>query len=417
MGFTFIHAADIHLDSPLKGLEKYEGAPLEQIRTAPRKAFVNLIDVAIERKVDFLVLAGDIYDGDWRDFNTGLFFAQQMNRLHQHGISVYLIKGNHDAASKMTRNLKLPPNVKEFSVKKAETYIIEELQVALHGQGFASREVMDNLALLYPNRVQGHFNIGVLHTSGTGSADSEHDTYAPCTITDMKSKEYDYWALGHIHKREFLSEMDPVILFPGNIQGRHIKESGDKGCTFVQVEDGKIVEMEHISLDVLRWALCEIDVSYTEEFDDVYEQVRDSLRTIYLENEQKMLVVRVVLQGATDLCGALLTAQDEVINNIRSISYEIAPEEIWIEKVKIHTKPLIDLKELKKGNTPESAVLHYIDSVSDELMKELVQEFQDLNRQLPLELKEKLGISTSQVTERLEDVENVIVHHLQKGGK
>ena len=162
--FRFLHAADIHLDSPLKGLTGHEGHMAERIRSAPRAAFVQLIERAIDEKVDFLIIAGDLYDGTWRDYKTGLFFAEQMGMLNQVGIPVFLGYGNHDAESQLTRPLVLPDNIEVFSGRRPETFQIETLNVALHGQSFRQRDVTDNLVPAYPAPLQGMFNIGVLHT-------------------------------------------------------------------------------------------------------------------------------------------------------------------------------------------------------------------------------------------------------------
>ena len=247
----FIHASDIHLDSPLRGLERYDGAPVEQIRQTTRMAMRNLVRAAIEEKVDFVMIAGDLYDGDWRDFNTGLFLLQQMSELRSADIRVFIVSGNHDAASQITRSLRMPKNVHLFPTDAPDTVILGELGVAIHGQGFAKEAVTANLAQGYPQAQAGLFNIGLLHTSVTGR--DGHEPYAPCSLADLLAKGYDYWALGHVHTREVLHEHDPWIVFPGNIQGRHIRETGAKGCMVVTVEDGEVVEATHRNLDVLRW--------------------------------------------------------------------------------------------------------------------------------------------------------------------
>lgn len=146
MDFTFLHAADVHLDSPLLGLERYEGAPVEYVRGAARRAFQNLVQLALDEEADFLLIAGDLYDGDWRDSNTGLFFASQAARLKEAGIGVYLIRGNHDAASQITCQLRLPENVFDFSTREPETKVDDDLGVAIHGQGFHTQAVLDDLS-------------------------------------------------------------------------------------------------------------------------------------------------------------------------------------------------------------------------------------------------------------------------------
>jgi exonuclease SbcD len=146
----FVHAADLHLDSPLAGLSKYEGAPVEQIRGATRRALENLVKLCLTEQVKLLLIAGDLYDGDWRDYSTGLFFAKQMATLRAANVRVVWIRGNHDAASKLTAHLNLPDNVRELSHKKPDSFVLEDLGVAVHGQGFDTREVTTDLSLRYP---------------------------------------------------------------------------------------------------------------------------------------------------------------------------------------------------------------------------------------------------------------------------
>ena len=244
----FLHASDLHIDSPLRGLDRYEGAPVERLRTATRGALERLVDTALNERVDFVLLAGDIYDSDWQDFHTGLFFREQMVRLDRAGIRVFIVQGNHDAQGVITRQLTLPQNVTTFSSRTAETHRIEEIAVAVHGRSFPNRAVDEDLVPSYPAPVPGLLNIGMLHTSLTGRVG--HDTYAPTDVATLSSKGYDYWALGHVHAREVVSEQ-PRIVFPGNLQGRKASETGPKGCELVTVEAGQ-VGSEFVPLDVVR---------------------------------------------------------------------------------------------------------------------------------------------------------------------
>jgi DNA repair exonuclease SbcCD nuclease subunit len=257
--FRFIHAADPHLDSPLRGLEAHEGAPVETLRGATRKAFENLVNLAIDEAVNFVVIAGDLYDGDWKDYSTGLFFRGQMVKLQAKGIPVYLIAGNHDAASVISKKLTLPENVHVFSTRTAETMEVPGLAAVIHGRGFPHRAVPENLAVDYPAAVPGKFNLGLLHTSLTGRPD--HDTYAPCSEQDLRNKGYAYWALGHIHQPEVISE-DPWIVFAGNCQGRHARETGPRGCRLVTVKDSlEVASAEWRDLDVVRWQSVEVPLA------------------------------------------------------------------------------------------------------------------------------------------------------------
>ncbi|MCI5157684.1 MAG: DNA repair exonuclease, partial [Candidatus Electrothrix sp. AUS1_2] len=255
--FKFIHAADIHLDSPLRGLSRYESAPADSIRAACRRAFENLVDLAIEEEAAFVLLAGDLYDGDWKDYSTGIFLSKQMGRLGRHNIRVFAVSGNHDAANRMTKSLDSPSNMTIFSARKAETVALEDLGVVIHGRSFPTRHVDENLVAGFCTAEKGLFNIGLLHTSLDGRED--HADYAPCSLDDLRSKDYQYWALGHIHRHEIIRK-EPYIIFPGCIQGRNIRETGAKGCVLVSVDDGSVAEIERMPLDVLRWSLCDIDL-------------------------------------------------------------------------------------------------------------------------------------------------------------
>jgi DNA repair exonuclease SbcCD nuclease subunit len=179
-------------------------------------AFRNLIDTALEEHVAFVLIAGDLYDGDWPDWRTGLFFIEQVGRLAGAGIPLIMVAGNHDAASVITRNLRLPEHVTLLPYDQSGRIVLQDYGVAIHGRSFATRAVTEDLSRNCPDPVPGLFNIGLLHTSLTGRPG--HDNYAPTTPDTLTLKGYDYWALGHVHAREVVQE-EPWIVFPGNLQG------------------------------------------------------------------------------------------------------------------------------------------------------------------------------------------------------
>ena len=335
--FRFLHAADIHLDSPLHGLARYEGVPVDDVRSATRSAFDNLIHFACDQAVDFVVIAGDLFDGDWKDMGTGLYFARAMGKLAAADIHVFLLAGNHDAASVLTKQLPWPPNVHQFASRRAETHVIESLNVAIHGQSFANAAVTDNLAAAYPEAVPHHFNIGLLHTALAGHAN--HYPYAPCSIDDLLAKRYDYWALGHVHDHVVHSEQ-PHIVFPGNLQGRHIRETGPKGAVLVDVEDGIVTELSHIPLDVMRWARLEVDCGSATSLDEVNAVIRTTLGRHHAElADGRPMIARVVLVGQTSLAGLLHDSGATRRNDVRALAAAISPE-LWIEKVQLEvTEP------------------------------------------------------------------------------
>lgn len=330
--FRFLHVADIHLDSPLTGLARYEGLPAEDVRAATRAAFDNMIGFAIRAAVDFVVVAGDLFDGDWRDMGTGLHFARQMGRLEKAALPVYLLQGNHDAGSVVTKSLPWPANVHRFGNRSAQTFRIDALGVSLHGWSFAHQAAPDNLAIRYPEAEAGMFNIGVLHTSLSGRPG--HASYAPCEIADLRSKGYDYWALGHVHAFERVCE-DPPIVFPGNVQGRNIRETGAKGGVLVEVDDGEVTRIEPVHFDVLRWARVAVDCTGCETVDAVQERMREGLAsTKASEPSDRGIVARVVLEGTTPLADALSDRQAQLRDDARAHAGAIAPD-LWIEKLQV----------------------------------------------------------------------------------
>ncbi|HMP78470.1 MAG TPA: DNA repair exonuclease [Pirellulaceae bacterium] len=361
--FRFIHAADIHLDSPLKGLEKYEGAPVDEIREATRRALENLVALAIDRAVHFVLIAGDVYDGNWRDHNTGLFFVNQMHRLREASIPVVMISGNHDAANRMTHSLRLPDNVERLDHAQASTSQsrrLAELGVALHGQSYAKSAVFENLAQSYPATQPGLFNIGLLHTSLDGA--EGHEPYAPCTLDHLRQKEYDYWALGHVHTRRICSE-EPPIVFPGNIQGRHIRESGAKGCFLVTVDDRGRCELEFSPLDVIRWDTCVVDVSQAQRSDDVIDLFSAELERLITTHDGLPLAVRVEVTGATEVHHALLADAVQWTNEMRGAALAHRRTQVWIEQVKWRTSPARKRQADLDHTGPLGTLLSYVEEL------------------------------------------------------
>jgi DNA repair protein SbcD/Mre11 len=385
--FKFIHAADLHIDSPLTGLDNYEGAPVDEIRGATRRALENLVILAIEEKVAFVLLAGDIYDGDWPDFNTGLFFVKQMAILQNEGIKVYMVAGNHDAENKMTKNLPMPENVYIFPSKKAETVLIDEFELAIHGQSFATGSTTENLATNFPDLKNNYFNIGLLHTSVDGR--EGHDDYSPCTMNHLIDKGYDYWALGHIHKREVLNK-EPLIIFPGNTQGRSVKETGQKGCTLITVQSGDIKAAVHHNIDVLRWERCEVNVSGVENTEEIMDLLKQSLDKFVMENPECTLAIRIVVIGETITHYKIHRDTDNFVNECRAQAISSFGEKIWVEKVKIETSPPAVTDSNVEGRDLIRGILKRIEDITsdDDELDKIIKQFAEFKRKLPSEINQ-----------------------------
>jgi len=386
--FTFLHAADIHLDSPLTGLSQHEEAPTETIRVATRTALTRLVDLAISEQVDFVLIAGDLYDGDWKDFGTGISFNNEMRRLEANQISVYLIYGNHDAASRVTKSLKLQPNVHVFPTREPGTFQHATLPVSLHGQGFATQSVTENLAESYPEPKENHYNIGLLHTN-LGDREG-HGNYAPSSLPQLVSHGYDYWALGHIHIREIHHE-HPHVVYPGNTQGRHVKETGAKGCYVVSVNDElETSSCEFFALDSVRWQNLPVECSVLESEDELLEAIRDQLSDSLREADGRLLAVRLTLTGNTQLHELLHADHSRLRAECQSIALDIDAELIWIEDLRLKTRTLINPEELAKQDDLTAFVLEALNAFDPNALPAPVE---TLMKKLPSEASRALQAS------------------------
>jgi len=415
----FIHAADAHIDSPLKGLEVHDGAPVDVLRGATRRAFENLIQLAIDEHIDFLVIAGDLYDGDWKDYSTGLFFRRQMARLDEQGIPVYLIAGNHDAASVISKKLSLPENVHVFSTRAAESVEVVGHPVVIHGRGFPNRAVPENLVLEYPASVPNKFNIGLLHTSLTGR--TGHDTYAPCSETELRQKGYGYWALGHIHQPEIMSQgPDSWIVFAGNCQGRDAREVGPHGCWMVTVNDSLEVDnVEWQELDVVRWQVLEINLTGVTAEAEVLGHVTKAMVSAIREAAGRLVAARIVFTGATPLHGSLHREMHRWQAELLGRAQDQGEEAIWIERIKVATSPVYDLAQLAERDALTKIVLQTLEQARIE-PGNLPDEIKEMLDILPPEVRCEVEFDweESQRLTTMEDVQAIILEALgTKGGQ
>jgi DNA repair protein SbcD/Mre11 len=377
----FLHAADLHIDSPLQGLERLEGAPFDEIRRAPREAFRRLVDLALKERVDFVILAGDVFDGRWKDVSTGLFFVAELKRLAPIPVSVAL--GNHDAMSSLTSRLPWPSHVLRFDSARPETFELPNEGVALHGQSFANRVVTEDLAAGYPPARSGLLNIGVLHTALGGYPG--HESYAPTTLAVLRAKGYDAWCLGHVHQRQVLSR-DPLVLYPGNIQGRHINECGERGCYLIDDDSGLLRETFH-ALDSLRWERIEIDATRMVSYDEVLAAAGARIAVLAEEHGERRLCLRVSLLGATSADAELRTA--EANSDLRAELTAVARREgAWIESVRLRTTPSRSSAEIRsRGDLIGDLFSAFNQARSDQsLRSRLSDELRALQAKIPTEV-------------------------------
>jgi len=372
--FKFVHAADLHLDSPLKNLRLKEAQTADEIARATRSAFVGLIDLCLERQVDFLLLSGDIYDGDWSSMSVGIFFVEQLARLKSAGISVYIIQGNHDAESRISKDFRglVGDRGHFFDSEKASSVSVPGLNVTIHGQSFAQPAVTDNLAKHYPAPKSGAYNIGMLHTALEGG--NRHAPYAPCTVSELVAKGYDYWALGHVHDAAVLHTV-PHVVFSGVLQGRSIREQGPKGAYLCTVEDGVLAEHEFVELSTVRWVQVEISV----QTDWSLNQTLDALKQVIEHEFQAAQGTPIALR--IEFSRNLEVDQEDLEAQVQLVLSEISPTGLWLEAIRF-------AKQIERASLPDSsAIRELIDDMTHDEEDFIAQALSSMQDKLPALLR------------------------------
>jgi len=336
----FLHTADVHLDSPMLGLARYgDTAPIKRIRGATRRAFERLVDLALAEDVSFVVIAGDLYDGERDDFQTAIFLQRQLRRLAEAGVPVVIAWGNHDAANQITKRLSLPPGVHLLPADEAGTVVIEEAGAACHGRSYWRRDVLDDLSATYPAPITGLLDVGVLHTALDGRPG--HDCYAPTSIETLAHRGYGYWALGHVHAAEGHQLDGTHIVFPGNLCGRHIGEPGPKGACLVSYDGDTVTSVVHRDLAPLRWEQVEPDLARASSLDEVLAETTQALVRLQESTSGAELVcARVVLRLEAALAGSFLADGERCEAQLRADA-EGDGDRLFLEHIRVRplTRP------------------------------------------------------------------------------
>ncbi|MES2970538.1 MAG: DNA repair exonuclease [Pseudomonadota bacterium] len=379
MPFRFIHTADIHLDSPLRSLAlRHEGLS-DLIGTATRTVFARIIDLCLTGSVDALLIAGDLYDGSQTSMKTARFLVGQFDRLHAAGIPAFVIRGNHDAESRITKELVFPPSVTVFGARADVVMLDRPRPVAIHGISFARPHAPDSLLDRFKAPVKGAINIGMLHSSLIGAAG--HDPYAPCTVADLQATGFDYWALGHVHIRADYPGRCRVVM-PGMPQGRDVGEAGAKSVTLVSIDDDGTQTVETRDTAVARFERLHVDVTGVADWRAVVDALTAGLQDARRSLPQDHLVLRPVLTGATPLAWRVLRDLDLLREQAVAVSDAIGS--VWIDKIETACThgdvagPLGDLAQMIGAAAASPAVLAAAMTEVDALLKALPRDLRDL---------------------------------------
>ena len=388
MPYRFIHAADIHLDSPLKSLALRDPELAELIGNATRRAFSGIIDLCLAEQVDALLLAGDLYDGDQTSMKTARFLAEQLRQLHEAGIKVFIIRGNHDALSRITKELTFPDSVALFGgragaieIERAATHF----PVTIHGLSFAQPHAPESLLDRFRPPTQGAVNIALMHTSLAGAPG--HDKYAPCSIADLAASGFNYWALGHIHKRSIVQDRCAIAM-PGMPQGRDIGESGPKSVTLVTIKDDRTIQIEERITSIAQFESVPIDLTGVESWDEMIAAIANNLGIVRDRVRSEHLVARLRITGTTPLAWRMRRDPDLLREEATHRAFVTGKS--WIEKVEIDCRapgvtggsnadPIIELRRLINEEVLRSdAYRAEIEGIANELRSQLPPECRDV---------------------------------------
>jgi exonuclease SbcD len=361
----FIHCADLHIDSPFKGIGNINPELQKILCDSTFEAFNKIITIALENKVDFVLIAGDIYDSENKSLQAQFRFREGLTRLLEHGIPSYIVYGNHDPLDSWSATLKEIDGVNVFGDEVECKYFKKngDILAKIYGVSFASSDIRDNLALKFPE-VDGDIPcIGLLHTNVGGRLD---DPYSPCTVEDLNSKGMDYWALGHVHGYEIIKKANPAIVYPGCPQSRNATETGEKGCCLVTLSPGIEPDILFINTDFVRYAQENLDISSCSVIDEIMDSIIAQCHDISTGFKGCHAIIRLSLSGRTILHNELKkegTVQD-ITDKIRKALEKRKPL-IWLEKISLNTAKPYDVDALRKGKGFNSDII----SICDELLK------------------------------------------------
>ena len=296
--FQFVHTADLHLDSPFQGLATVAPALQPILREATFQAFDRIIDLCITREVQFLLIAGDIHDATDRSLRALTRLRNGFERLAEHHIPAFVCHGNHDPLTGWSERFVWPDTVHVFHAQEvaAKPVEVNGLEIArIYGISYGMEKVTDNLALQFHKEVDAPWSVGLLHTNV--SNDPNHGNYAPCQLDNLLHAGMDYWALGHVHTHCILRHQNPLIIYPGNPQGRHVRETGPRGCYLVAVDPQGCAHPEFVPVDVVRWFNERLTIEGLKDFNDLLGRLDERVHALRQQTEGRGALVRWQLEG------------------------------------------------------------------------------------------------------------------------
>ncbi|MBN1159026.1 MAG: DNA repair exonuclease [Bacteroidales bacterium] len=382
----FIHTADLHLDTPFKGLANWNRELAARLKDATFHSFEKIIDSCITENVDFLIISGDIFDSESKSLSAQLRFVSGLKKLSGKGIATYFVCGNHDHIGSWINAIRIPDNVFRFDAYGVEHYTHKRGKdpvADLYGVSYGKKAVGENLALEFRIRENASpVSIAILH--GTVGIPGPHRKYAPFRMEDVMNRGFDYWALGHIHKRKIVHDSHPAVVYPGNTQGRDFGETGTKGCCLVEIIPGINPSMKFVPTHMIRFEEVGIDLSGVHEAGKLQDKIQESRIRIDDYNENDSYILRITFTGRTPLHAQL--NKPEEIRQLMDFFNEGQLERenfTWIDQISVRTNPDIDIDQIRKGSDFTADLLQAFEVYEQDEVKQvrLIQELdEDINR-------------------------------------
>lgn len=349
--FKFVHTADLHLDSPFLGISRLNESVADELREATFRTFERILDICIDQSVDFLLIAGDVYNSRDRSLRAQLRFRDGLRRLDDAGISAFVVHGNHDPLDSWAATLEWPERVHIFGGKKVERVVVEDSGNAfaqIYGISYPTREIRRNLAREFPRVDDGPFAIGLLHCS-VGDA-TGHEPYAPCTVEDLVNAGMDYWALGHVHNRTIVCLEDPVIAYPGNPQGCNVGEQKERGCYLVRVNEEGHSTLDFVPVDTIRWFWETLRIEQAGNEDELIHAVESLCGAMRGQAGNRPALCRITLTGRSPMHRKLTQPGfvDDLASAIRESEGDRDPP-VWLERIEVDTRPVVDIEARRSG--------------------------------------------------------------------
>ena len=346
--FRFLHTGDLHLDSPVEGLSS-EAPPdvLALLRGATTEAWRGVVRAALEHEVDFVVVAGDVFEVASPTLLGQTRFRDGLAQMAEAGIPSYVVHGNHDPLDgrAWAPSLDFPTAVHRFGTAPGEAVAVlrdgDEI-ARVHGRSYPRAAVTDNFAAEFRADPAAPFSIGLLHTN-VGDRPG-HANYAPCSVDDLRASGMDYWALGHIHQPGQVLA-DPPAFYCGIPQGRDPGELGARGCYLVEVDAARGVSVRFVPTDVVRWHPLEVPIAELVDDEALRTACRAAVDQAVADADGRSLVVRIRLTGRGPLHANLV--RTGYLDDLRQLLNEergTVPPLVWIESVQDATRPEIDVE-------------------------------------------------------------------------